>query len=373
MKKNIIISAINFTSGGGLTIVNECLSYLSTFVKNNSDYKIIAIVYDKSLCYYADIEYIEYKKAKNSWLFRLYAEYVYFYKLSKQLNPYLWLSLHDVSPNVRAEKRVVYCHNPFPFYNFQFKDLYFNYKVVILTLFYKYIYKINIKKNLFVVVQQNWMRNEFIKLFSLKKEKIIVAYPENKFQHSEFIDTAIHNYNQEQIKTFFYPVLSRPFKNFEIICEASKILKDRHVFKYKILLTIDGSEENYSKYIVNKYKNDDKIDFTGLISFYEVQKLYKTIDCLLFPSKLETWGLPVSEFAVYQKPMIISDLQYAHETASGAELVAFFNPNDPNELANLMEDVINDNLEKFKTCKLLLIDPPFTKNWQNLFEIILNS
>lgn len=375
MKKIIVVSAVNFTEGGGLTIVKDCLSYLNSLTELNPTYHIVAIVYDQSLCFFPNIEYINYKKAKHSWLKRVYAEYVYFYKLSKQLKPYLWISLHDVSPNVIAEKRVVYCHNPFPFYKFQLKNLYFNYKVALLPLFYKYIYKVNIKKNSFVVVQQNWLRNEFIKLFSLKEEKIIVANPheEVKVIESKGMNLNFREKNKDNTCIFIYPVVSRPFKNFETICKASRLLQERKILNYKIILTIDGTEENYSKYILKKYGNDTNINFIGRISLDEVYKQYEQADCLLFPSKLETWGLPISEFAAFNKPMIISDLPYAHETASNAKKVAFFQPTNSYELASLMEDVINGNLNKFNFCNQISIDYPYTQRWQELFDIILKD
>jgi glycosyltransferase involved in cell wall biosynthesis len=175
------------------------------------------------------------------------------------------------------------------------------------------------------------------------------------------------------VKTFFYPVVSRPFKNFETICEASKILQKRNITNYKILLTIDGTEENYSKYILKKYSLDNKINFMGRISLDEVHKLYGKTDCLLFPSKLETWGLPISEFAEYKKPMIISDLPYAHETASGARKTFYFNPDNAEELANIMEDVINNNLSKFHPTTKVAVNQPFTQGWDELIELIVKN
>ena len=59
---------------------------------------------------------MEFKDSKKSYLKRLYYEYIYFKKLSEKLKPYLWLSLHDMTPNVVADKKVVYCHNPMMFY-----------------------------------------------------------------------------------------------------------------------------------------------------------------------------------------------------------------------------------------------------------------
>ena len=62
------------------------------------------------------IKFVEFPKAKKSWLIRCWYEYYYFNKLSKQLKPYLWLSLHDMTPNVESERLAVYCHNPTPFF-----------------------------------------------------------------------------------------------------------------------------------------------------------------------------------------------------------------------------------------------------------------
>ncbi|WP_253273352.1 hypothetical protein [Leptotrichia sp. oral taxon 212] len=115
-KKIIIISAINFSEGGPLTIYKECLRCLEeNFLE---DYKVVALVHDKSLFseYEGKIEFMEFKDSKKSYLKRLYYEYIYFKKLSEKLKPYLWLSLHDMTPNVIADKRVVYCHNPMMFY-----------------------------------------------------------------------------------------------------------------------------------------------------------------------------------------------------------------------------------------------------------------
>ena len=77
----------------------------------------------------------------------MYYEYFYFKKLSEKWKPYLWLSLHDMTPNVRADKRVVYCHNPMMFYKMTEEERKKSFKLFLFSKFYKYIYKINIKKN----------------------------------------------------------------------------------------------------------------------------------------------------------------------------------------------------------------------------------
>ena len=45
-----------------------------------------------------------------------------------------------------------------------FISLFFDKNFVLQNLFYKFIYKINIKRNNFVIVQQNWLKREFKKI-----------------------------------------------------------------------------------------------------------------------------------------------------------------------------------------------------------------
>lgn len=89
--------------GGLFTILDNCLQKISDFSKTN-EIRVIALVCDENLFKYPNIEYIAFPKAKKSWIARLYYEYIYFNKLSKTIKPNVWLSLHDVSPNVKAKR-----------------------------------------------------------------------------------------------------------------------------------------------------------------------------------------------------------------------------------------------------------------------------
>lgn len=365
--KTIVVSAVNLINGGALNILNQCLSFLN---QKSDEYKIIALVNNKKLCFYENIEYIEYTYPQKKYVYRLYFEYIHSYFISRKLKPYLWLSLHDVSPHVKSVKKAVYCHNPSPFYNIDFKSS--TIKSYLYTKLYKYLYMINIKGNDHVVVQQFWLKNEFVKMFNLKLDQVVVAYPST-------LDELGNNVMREKKEvtnvntTFFYPSFPREFKNFESICEASSILESEGVRNFSVNLTIDGTENDYSRLIVDRFSHLSTINFVGCLSFDAVTSLYSQSDALIFPSKLETWGLPISEFSKYNKPMIIADLPYAHETASSSSFVSFFNPNKPSELALLMKDLINNNLLRFHEVKQKDIIHPFADSWGSLFDILLSS
>lgn len=365
MKPVIVISAINFRSGGPLSVLQDCIAYLNKNLAN--DYKIIVLVHKCELFQNLDeIEFIEFPKSITSYLYRFFYEYFYFKKLSKRLQPYLWLSLHDMTPNVTAAIQAVYCHNPAPFYKLSFKDIWLEPKFILFNIFYKYIYSINITKNNYVIVQQEWLRQKFMSMFNLKN--VIVAHPEIKFtieaKHPQ------NNTNLPKIYRFFFPTIPRVFKNIEVICEAVKYLNTKKIPYFEVLLTINGTENRYAKYLIEHYKNIKNICFIGKQSRDQVYTIYETTDCLLFPSKLETWGMPITEFKNYDRPIIVSNLEYAHETINAFDKVKFFNPFDPRDLAQCMENAIRNELIFDKT-ESNTNRLPDTNNWHELFNLLL--
>ena len=366
MKTKIVISAVNLVEGGPLTILRSCLKALNDYSAYN-DVEVLALVHKKELCSFSNITYIEVPWAKNNWIYRIFFEFFYLKKISRKIKPYLWFSLHDTSPNVKAAKRVVYCHNPTPFYVPKMSDLWCNYKEFFFSLFYRYLYQINIHKNDFIVVQQNWLREAFSNMYSLDKKKIIVAVPRSanvQIKHKEKEEAT-------SICKFFFPCYPRSFKNIEVICKACEILEKKDNAKYNVLLTLKGNENRYAKLLYKQYSSLKTITFGGLLSYEEVYEKYNKIDCLIFPSKLETWGLPISEFMAFDKPMLIADLPYAHETAAGAKYVAFFNPDTPKMLADRMGEVINGDLFNFSSVPLVNIELPHVTSWKMLFDKLL--
>ena len=368
-KKTIVLSGINLIEGGPLTIYKDCLRCVEKYFLEN--YEIVALVHNRELFSEFDskIKFIEFMDSKKSYLKRFYYEYFYFKRLSKKLKPYLWFSLHDMTPNVVTDKRAVYCHNPIIFYDMKRKDMINEFKMFMFSRFYKYIYKINIKKNNFVVVQQDWIRKRFKKIFKIKN--VVVAHP------NVIIDDSNNNYKNTKIvkNSFLYPSFPRIFKNFEVICKAVEILENKNIENFKVYLTIDGSENIYSKEIVEKYGRLKCIEFIGLQTRENLMKYYSKIETVIFPSKLETWGLPISEAKAFGKNIILADLEYAHETLGTYEKVMFFGPDNAEKLAEKIEMLINDD-ENMKNIEFdgnfeKNIEKPFCKNWKELFDILL--
>lgn len=364
--KTIVVSGVNLRKGGTLAILKDCLQFLSASMVPEG-WRIVAIVHNKSLCEFDGIEYIELPDTIKSWARRLWCEYVTMNEISKQLSPVtLWLSLHDTSPRVEAERQAVYCQTSFPFYKSSWRDLLFNYKIVFFSHFTRFAYQINVNSNKYLIVQQPWLRDGLSKLLGVEKNRFVVAPP----QPSEI------QINPEKIYckgyTFIYPAAPDCHKNFQVLCEASaRLEKEIGVGKFSVVLTIDGNENRYTRWLKKQWGHVQSLSFVGFLSRERLYGYYQESDCLMFPSKIETWGLPISEFKSFNRPILASDLPYAQGAAGGATKVSFFDPNNPERLKDMMLRLINGDESFLNSIEAETIEEPVAYNWKELFDYLL--
>lgn len=352
--------------GGIFTILHNCLQKLAAY-SQDKELKIYALVNDVSKFNFAfsdAIEFIEFPKSKKYWAYRVYYEYFYFKKLSQQLQPDVWFSLHDVTPNVVSKKRFVYCHNPNIFYKPTWKDWKMEFKIGFFHLFYKYLYQINIKKNNAVFVQQHWIKKEFEQLFSI--DNVYVTTPEYVVENN-IVEVKL---NSDFIH-FFYPSFPRSFKNFELIGEAIQLLPDSIKNKIKVHVTLSKNDNCYSKYITEKYPLE-QLNYTGKLTRAEVFGYLKSMDCLLFPSKIETWGMPITEAKGFDKPILLANLPYAKESIGDYDNVSFFDSVNPNELAQLIIEFVSNTIQ-YQGNKYTFDTKEQFNDWNSLFDFILKE
>lgn len=361
-KPTIVVSAVNLTEMGGLSILRDCLSYLA---QRAEDYNIIALVHKKELVGVPGIYYYEFPLSKRSIFDRVYHEYWVFRRLSQRLSPSLWLSLHNTTPNIRAQRRAVYCQNVSSFYDLTWREAFTQPRFAAVNIFLDLMYRVNLRRNEFVVVQQEWVRRAFRKRFGLGN--IVVAHP----VFSPAVVGPQWKEHQSSPFIFFYPSHPSIHKNFEVVCDAAKQLVAGGITDFEIWLTFSASDNRYAKQIGRRCAGLPQIQLLGRLSREQVFRRYALTDCLLFPSKLETWGLAISEFGAYNQPMLIADAAYARETVGDHPSVAFFPPDSASELARYMKDAMH-GAESFTTVTKPKVDPPFAGSWAELFDMLLD-
>lgn len=367
-KKRIVLSGANITSGGPLTIFNDALRELS----QNESCEIIAVVGNKNIFYKSEnISFIELPNYKKFIPLKFYYEYFYFKSLSRKIIPYVWISLNDFTPNVSAKSVFTYFHNASIFFKIEWSDFLFSRRVIFQKMYYSLFLRFNIHKNKKFIVQQNWIGKNISAKYDLSLNQILVFKP-NGIIDEKHEDLKLKNIGENQNDKFilFYPTRAYGYKNIEIICDALDNLWYRYSIKnIELRLTVKEDENHYTKYLKRKYKQL-KIVWLGAISKEEVENNYRESSVLVFPSRLETWGLPLSEFATYKKPIFAIDLGYVYETLQGYPYLAFFKPKDVNRLTELLKDSIaNISVQYYKFSEHENNDIDTIKSWEKLLEI----
>jgi glycosyltransferase involved in cell wall biosynthesis len=366
LKKIFVLSAINIVDGGPSKILYDSLYSLDKVLPIN--WQIYALVHSPIKIKLKRIKFLAFPASKKNWLIRLFFEYCYFYFLAKKIKPNFWLSLHDTSPNIGDVEQSVYFHNPSPFYKVSLKEAILEPKFFIFSKFYFFVYRFGIKKNKYVIVQQDWIKNILEKKLNIKN--ILVAYPNTSYKDKNVKKNDINKFCNPRKTTFFFPTFPRVFKNIEILIEAAKILNQRGLSSYEIIVTINGLENLYSRYLVYKYRNIKNIKFIGFQKPSNIKNIYAHCDLVVFPSKLETWGLPIREAISFNKNILVANLPYAKETIGNYKKFIFFNPYSSKDLASKMISIIDKKIIYSKNN--FLCDDVILK-WDDLWPKIITD
>ncbi len=135
-----------------------------------------------------------------------------------------------------------------------------------------------------------------------------------------------------------------PMKGFPIFVKACHVLKEKCIdFKAKIA----GSPQ--LQYI-NEYKKikrlvrgcclSDTIEFTGWVD--DKDEFYNNIDVFVLPSTYEPFGIVLLEAMSYSKPVISSLTEGPKEIFANTDAAITFEPNNVQDLADKMIEIINN-------------------------------
>ncbi|HEY8977343.1 MAG TPA: glycosyltransferase [Burkholderiaceae bacterium] len=357
--KTIVISGVNLVEGGPLTVFRDCIAAATQALPG---WRVVVLAHDAKLITTPGVEVMAFPKAKSRWLRRLALEWHGMRPLSRELRADLWLCMHDMTARVDARRQAVYCHNPSPFSRATWRDALFSPTYFAFSLLYRYLYGAFIHRNHAVVVQQEWLRRCFQRLYGV--ERVIVAHPQ-----PEVAQAGVKPARQGPGNVFFFPALPRSFKNFEVIGEAVALLEQDPAWQGKVRWTLSGDENRYAAWLRRRFGHLRSIEWIGLQTREQMQAQYDAVDCLLFPSRVETWGLPLSEGKRHGLPLIAADLPYAHETVGNCDAVAYFDVQDPADLARRMAAFENGE----QPCKPARLDPPaapFAPDWIALLKLL---
>ncbi|HDX9579060.1 TPA: glycosyltransferase [Bacillus pseudomycoides] len=358
---NIMVFDVPAESGGALSILNDFYNE----VVESKDKKInwFFVLSTPTLEETDNIKVLQFPWIKKSWGHRFYFDQVIAPELVKKYKVDKIFSLQNVTIPRTNCNQVLYVHQSLPFVDYKFSI-----KENKLLWIYQNIIGRNIinsiKKAQHVIVQTQWMKKACIQKAQIQDNKIEVISPT--------INVAIKNYfepNEKSLSTFFYPAGHSVYKNHKIIVAACQRLKTLTNIDYEIIFTLDGNEDQHTLDLYRQIKEEQlPIRFEGSKTREEVFELY-TKSILLFPSYIETFGMPMLEARMHKGIIIAADTPFAKEVLEGYENAKFFKEFNSRELSLLMYQYLQKQ-EQYNT--VLEVQDRGSKTKQ-LIDILTNE
>lgn len=175
-------------------------------------------------------------------------------------------------------------------------------------------------KNKIQVIYNGWNQEEFKIITETERQEILDKYdlPEKFILYIGRIETK---------------------KNVQNLIKAFALLKNQSHH-----LVLAGRPGNYGYEEIDSLSKQialkNRIHLLGYIRQHDYAKLLACANVFVFPSKFEGFGIPVLEAMGSGVATVISDLPVLHEIAADASV--YFDPNNPQDMANKIETVLND-------------------------------
>ena len=363
MSKLVVINATAAIEGGALIILRQLL--LNS--PNSLRFIVFVSVYFDELPKLDHIQYIN-PNAKSS-LKRLYWDNFGSNNWCKinNVKPDLIISMQNTGVKMNGDvKQIIYYHQTIPLFGYKWN---FFKKAERNLWFYKHVYpffvKQHVNENTIFVVQFEWIRQKLAKRLALDPQIIHTVNP----TASEINYTAVSDIELAGKFNIFYPATHFNYKNHIEIVNALNSLKEQkiNIDDVRMFFTFEKSTAQPLVAVISEYDLATCFEFVGSLSFEQVLQYYKSCDLVVFPSYLESFGLPLVEAAKFGKKILAADLDYAREVLAGYTGVTYLPVHNPRAWGDAIHRCMEQK-EQFDSW-----EPEFGKNsWGKFFELVEN-
>ncbi|MDP2753828.1 MAG: glycosyltransferase [Nitrospirota bacterium] len=334
----VIVFDVPASESGALEILESFFNYVNCYERKDIEWLFIVST-DKLNTKYnnSNVSVLRFSFVKKNWFERLRFEIFKVPSLLKNYNADVVFSLQNIaSMHSNKVPQVIYVHQSLPYVSKNFSYLKKNERFL---AFYADIFRVligwSVRKAVSVIVQTSWFKEALVMKHGISANKITIIPPS--------LDIYIPAEDvHSELSEFFYPATPYVYKNVFILVEAVRQLKDSG-FSPKIFLTMTGSENLYARELgtrIRKLGLSEYFSFIGRITREEVFRLYRRTT-LLFPSRLESYGLPLLEARIVETSIIASDTPFAREILEGYSKVCFCDESDAAAFAEAMKTVMS--------------------------------
>lgn len=326
---NILIYNVAAEYAGAMTILKEF--YNDVVLSKDKSHKWYFVVSTDELKDCDNVHVIRVPWVKKSWLHRWWYDEFCAKRIVQKYDVDLVFSMQNMPIKGAKCRQIVYLHQSLQFspvkYSLWHKEEreYWIRQNIICNIMRK-----SLKKTNSIIVQTRWMKEATHMWLKDFDRNIEVLAPQIK------LACCCEENIKRESGLFIYPAGGGLHKNHELIIEACEILNKKRV-SYRVLFTMNVNESAYAKKLYSEVtKKGLNVEFVGLLSSERIMRLYKKAT-LVFPSYLETFGLPLLEAKKSGGIVLCSDLPFAREIVGGYKNAYFFDVNSAQQLADYME------------------------------------
>ena len=329
----ILVYDVAAEDGGGLFVLKnfykEVLDYVAT------DIEWVFMVSTKEIVECGGVKVLYFPEVKQSWGARLKFEYLKLPKLIKKISPDLIISLQNMPVKRCNVRQFVYLHQSLQYCPKKFSLIKSEERsLAVRQKFVSALIKSAMPKAEQIFVQTQWIKDATVKWLNLDDEKICIVPVSVNTQAPQ-----TKEYSGAQSRTFFYPARAEVYKNHSLIIKACKILRGKGIKDYKVVLTMRPDENTYAQKLASLAEGLP-IEYIGSVDYEKIWNIYSET-VLLFPSYLETCGLPLLEARKAGALILASDMPFSHEALDGYPNAYFFDIGDAESLALQMEKALD--------------------------------
>lgn len=342
----VVINATAARASGALTILKDFMSYIYSETENDFIFHLLTTT---NCIFKSEKNIFVHEIPVQSWKTRLLWDKYGFQNwcLENGIIPDVVISFQNTCPRLigalQSAKLLVYYHQLLPLVKYHWKWKHKDERKLFLYAHFYGLFVNRWNKNADYVVQLPYIKQLFCQKFkNIKKDRVHVIRP-----NLPKIDiNSIERISIEKTKkVFIYPAIPVRYKNHKVIINAIEMFRSENSFaidNLEIIFTVPNDS-----IIANEVKNrklDSVIKCIGSIPYEELLTYYKRCDGLLFPSEIETFGLPLIEAAMFGKPIIAADLPYAREVLENYDGVLWTNPNDETDWKENITKVMSSDI-----------------------------
>lgn len=143
------------------------------------------------------------------------------------------------------------------------------------------------------------------------------------------------------LSTFLFVGHLVPRKGLQHLLQACAILQEQGCVNYNLMIVGNGEQQETLKAFSEAHGFSDRLQWTGRVEYGRLGIYFRRASAFILPTLEDTWGVVVQEAMALGKPVLCSKRAGAQELIHHGENGFIFDPEQPETLAALMRQVID--------------------------------